>query len=325
MKRFNNILLVARPMSEQPFAFEAALMLAEQNSAEITLLLVLPPLNAFHLIKKDRTQAEIEQDYVQHHLDKLLEKTVTYQHKAIIRCKVVIGTEFIEVIRSVLRNQHDLVIKTAEQVSWMKRLFGSTDMHLLRKCPCPLWLLKPDVAPNYQNIVASVDMVQPQSQTNPSLNQQLVEFASALAIHNNAELHMLHAWQPEPAGMVLMWCDDPDRALAEFEQSVYQSHLNALAAFKQNMALWIGQQNYDYCSPKFELLRGDATHILAKRIQELNPGLVIMGTVARTGIAGLLIGNTAEAVLEQLNCSVLAIKPIGFVTPVTLEAYTQTT
>ena len=36
------------------------------------------------------------------------------------------------------------------------------------------------------------------------------------------------------------------------------------------------------------------------------------------GLAWLLIGNTAESVLEQLRCSVLAIKPSRFVSPVTL-------
>jgi hypothetical protein len=44
-----------------------------------------------------------------------------------------------------------------------------------------------------------------------------------------------------------------------------------------------------------------------------------MGTLARTGIAGLFIGNTAEAVLHQVNCSVLTVKPEGFVTPVKPE------
>jgi nucleotide-binding universal stress UspA family protein len=44
-----------------------------------------------------------------------------------------------------------------------------------------------------------------------------------------------------------------------------------------------------------------------------------MGTVARTGVAGLFIGNTAEAILEQIECSVLAVKPEGFETPVSLE------
>ena len=45
-----------------------------------------------------------------------------------------------------------------------------------------------------------------------------------------------------------------------------------------------------------------------------------MGTLARTGVAGLFIGNTAETILEQLTCSVLAIKPPGFVSPVTFDA-----
>jgi nucleotide-binding universal stress UspA family protein len=44
-----------------------------------------------------------------------------------------------------------------------------------------------------------------------------------------------------------------------------------------------------------------------------------MGTVARTSIPGFFIGNTAEAILEQIDCSVLAVKPDGFETPVSSE------
>ena len=43
-----------------------------------------------------------------------------------------------------------------------------------------------------------------------------------------------------------------------------------------------------------------------------------MGTVGRTGVAGLVVGNTAETILEQLQCSILALKPPGFVSPVSL-------
>jgi hypothetical protein len=45
-----------------------------------------------------------------------------------------------------------------------------------------------------------------------------------------------------------------------------------------------------------------------------------MGTVARTGIPGSVIGNTAENIPGQIECFVIAIKPTGFSTPVTLEA-----
>ena len=43
-----------------------------------------------------------------------------------------------------------------------------------------------------------------------------------------------------------------------------------------------------------------------------------MGTVCRTGIAGFFIGNTAEKTLQQVDCSVLMVKPEGFVSPVTV-------
>lgn len=36
------------------------------------------------------------------------------------------------------------------------------------------------------------------------------------------------------------------------------------------------------------------------------------------GVGGFLIGNTAEEVLNQVDCPVLTVKPEGFVTPVTL-------
>jgi len=44
-----------------------------------------------------------------------------------------------------------------------------------------------------------------------------------------------------------------------------------------------------------------------------------MGTVARTGIPGLIIGNTAESILSDIDCSLLAVKPEGFVTPISMN------
>ena len=72
--------------------------------------------------------------------------------------------------------------------------------------------------------------------------------------------------------------------------------------------------------PQTHLLKGWARKevpLLAKRIEA---DLVVMGTVVRTGVPGFFMGNTAETILDQIDCSVLAIKPSGFVTPVTLEA-----
>ena len=41
-----------------------------------------------------------------------------------------------------------------------------------------------------------------------------------------------------------------------------------------------------------------------------------MGTMSRGGVAGLLVGNTAERLLDKVECSLLTIKPEDFVSPV---------
>ena len=48
---------------------------------------------------------------------------------------------------------------------------------------------------------------------------------------------------------------------------------------------------------------------------ELDAELVILGTIGRTGLSAALIGNTAEHVIDRLNCDVLALKPDGYVSP----------
>jgi nucleotide-binding universal stress UspA family protein len=68
---------------------------------------------------------------------------------------------------------------------------------------------------------------------------------------------------------------------------------------------------------KLHMAKGDPRTALPRLVARHRPEVIVMGTVGRTGIAGLFIGNTAETVLTQVTCSVLAVKPEGFVSPVT--------
>jgi len=81
----------------------------------------------------------------------------------------------------------------------------------------------------------------------------------------------------------------------------------------------LGKEAVEFLKPKTHLVKGSARREIPVLAQKLEVDVVVMGTVARTGIPGLIMGNTAEAILEQLDCSVLAIKPPGFVTPVSLQ------
>ena len=68
-------------------------------------------------------------------------------------------------------------------------------------------------------------------------------------------------------------------------------------------------------NPKVELLHGDPKIAIPQRVKELDADFVYIGTVSRKGVSGLLIGNTAEAILDCVDCSVVALKPEGFVPP----------
>jgi nucleotide-binding universal stress UspA family protein len=66
------------------------------------------------------------------------------------------------------------------------------------------------------------------------------------------------------------------------------------------------------------LLKGEPSDVIAEFAKTGRIDLIVMGIVARSGIGGLLIGSTAESILQRVDCSVLAIKPEGFVSPVEL-------
>ena len=78
----------------------------------------------------------------------------------------------------------------------------------------------------------------------------------------------------------------------------------------------LGDDRAKRFNPKLELLRGDPTIVIPQRVKELNADLLSIGTVSRKGLSGWLIGNTAEAILSRLDCSVVTLKPEGFVSPV---------
>jgi nucleotide-binding universal stress UspA family protein len=64
------------------------------------------------------------------------------------------------------------------------------------------------------------------------------------------------------------------------------------------------------------ILDGEPGVEIPREVARLSIELLVLGTVGRSGLAGMLIGNTAEEILRRVDCSVLALKPDGFQSPV---------
>ena len=80
----------------------------------------------------------------------------------------------------------------------------------------------------------------------------------------------------------------------------------------------LGSNTLEYLKPQMHLLQGSPRKEIPALAEEIKADLVVMGTVARTGIPGFFMGNTAETILNKLDCSALAVKPSGFITPTKL-------
>jgi len=113
-------------------------------------------------------------------LKRLVEPIRTDVH---VNTKVLMGTLFLEIIREVLQGQRDLVMKSAHGGGTLDLMFSSNDMHLLRKCPCPVWLMKPTEAKSYRRILAAVDFGEEDDRDKKNLlNRQILEMAVACGV-----------------------------------------------------------------------------------------------------------------------------------------------
>lgn len=303
MQRFTRILFVNDPAASAETALRRAVQLARTNTVQLTIVDVREGL--------PRSLANLEEAFVrlqEERLKSLAQKIASDAFN--VRTKPLTGTPFLEIIKQVARGRHDLVIKPAEGRGGVSsRLFGSTDLHLLRKCPCPVWIVKLSKRKKYSRVLVAVDP-DPGQKANAELNALILDLATSVAQREKSELHIVHAWAMSyestlRSGRIVLPKAEVDR-LVRATRKVHKKWLDEL----------LGHYDLDNLSAKVHLLKGDAGDVIPALAQKKRVELIIMGTVARTGIPGFFIGNTAERIVAAADCSVLTVKPKAFLTPV---------
>ncbi len=321
MSAFNNILAVVDWSGDVEGHCNRVVELARHCGARLTIATAAPDLPGPISREGESLRRWAEQES-QRRIRWLDDWLATRRGDLTLRRIELDKPPFLAVIRQVLSGEHDLVIKAAEDPDWSDRIFGSDDMHLLRKCPCPVWLTKAG-KPQIRRILAAVKLREDSLESaktraaHEQLNQDLFQRALALATMHSAELHVVHAW--EAPGESLMsggFASVPRARITAYVDQVGQEHARLFDEFLQRMDGLPYPDSTVALQPRRHLIKGAAPAVIPALVREHRIDLVVMGTIGRAGVPGLLIGNTAEGILDQLQCSVLAIKPPGFVTPV---------
>lgn len=207
------------------------------------------------------------------------------------------------ILKAIHEQQPDVVLKTGQRHSMMKRIMlSNSDWFLIRYCPVPLWLVKqPDAG--LHNICATVDPLH-EADKPAALDHKIVETARKLASVTGASMHAVHCYNPLPhtlafdTGLVV----DYDGYAAQIQRQ----HADAFSAFASNMGLTADQQH---------LLRGFPEQAIPEFASQHDINLLVMGAISRSRLENALIGHTAERLLDEVPCDMLIIKPDGFIDP----------
>ena len=171
-----------------------------------------------------------------------------------------------------------------------KALLTPDDWKLLRYCPCAVLMVKTERSWTDGVVLAAVDVGNSDSE-HKALHYNIINHGYDIATLAKAHLHVITAY-PSP----MLSAANPVYQLRETIEARYRSECEAF------------QAEFDVDDAHLHIAEGPADVLIPHAAHQLAAVVTVIGTVARTGLAGALIGNTAEVVLDALESDVLVLK-----------------
>ena len=213
---------------------------------------------------------------------------------------IVFGRLYEAIIRRAAVLHADLIFKPLRQHGFLRRaLFSATDWNLVRCCPAPLLLINHASAIHRKPVIAAVD-VDTKDVVHQELNQIVLSQARQLADLLGSTVHLVNAYSLSPyigAGSAA------DQVIRLKQKNQLKSALNMAA-------------KYQIAADQVHLREGAADIVINDLAREIDAGVIVLGTVARSGISGLFIGNTAESIMEHTQSDVVAVKQSDFISSI---------
>jgi len=307
MPAIRRILVAIKDTSARSLpAVQKAAQLARAHNAQLELYhAISEPIYVDALAVAGQTVPQLRRKWRDAHLAKLEKLADKLRADG---TKVYCGVEwdfpaFEAIIRHAVRRKADLIVAerhaTKHFAPWVLRF---NDWELLRRSPVPVLLVK-TTAQAYDKPVVLAAIDPGHSFAKPAkLDTVILDMAERVAGSLQGDLHAAHAFVPSSIDVDKLDLNLPNlSAWIEAEAAK-----GAKAAFDKELARSGG------AVVKRHLIARHAADAIPALAKDLKAQLVVMGAISRTGIKRLLIGNTAERILDALPCDVLVMKPAHF-------------
>jgi universal stress protein E len=206
------------------------------------------------------------------------------------------------VIESVRTADYDLVIKGTQPHNLIDRLFTNTDWNLMRHCPAPVLLVKSPASWKQNRILAAIDATST-DKGHQRINDNILAYAEHLADHFETDLHMVNAFpQVDLAFAMVPEVTAPD----DIQAYITEQHKDACEQLAKK---------YNINTDHVHIAEGETDIVVAETAATIAADVLVVGSIGRSGISGVFIGNTAEQLVDKIACDVLIIKPQDGVLP----------
>lgn len=283
-----------------------ALWAARKTGGRLTLFSALDvphdgPLSAD---ERSRVLGEAERAGLQS-----LERLVAYARQQGVEAetRLVHGKAWVEIVRQAVRHRHDLIIAgPAERLTPWRFLLGSTVMKVVHHCPCPVWVAKPRHETRPQNILIANDLGE--------ASEEILRVGLSAASLVQGKVYLLHV------------VDDPlarVRGVGLIKESSFRYVEAARIHAERVLAEQLARSGEPAAAEvELHVVKGSrlADAAILEFVDQHRIDLLVMGTVSRSGPRAVLVGNTAERLLPYVSCSLLAVKPKGFASPIVTAA-----
>jgi universal stress protein E len=306
MEKYKKILAVIDPTTDNQKALKRAIELARHSGGNITAFLTIYDFSyeMTTMLSGDEREA-MRQSVINDRQLWLEEKIAEIEHINISIDTSIIwhNRPFEKIIKKVIDEKFDIVIKGTHQHDKLKSvIFTPTDWHILRKCPCPVLLVKEHNWPINGNLLTALN-IGSDDEEHMALNNKLTEEAINFSSLIKANVHLVNSYPGTPVNIAI---EIPEFNACEYNDTMLKHHQTAMYEHAENFK--VPQENT-------HVKEGLPEDVIQSTSEKIDAELVVLGTIGRTGISAALIGNTAEHVIDRLNCDVLAIKPEGYISP----------
>lgn len=299
MSTYKRILVAAQPEKENQTALKRAIFLAKKINAELVLASCIYDTSydvASVLTSKERD--DMKQAFLKAELNRLNNLAALYTDIKNITCEVIWNSKLYKGIIKIAEQQNcDLIVKgTKKHSKIMQKLFTPNDWHLLRNSPVNVLMVKEHEWAINGNIVTAISL-EDHDETHTCLSEQVSKESKELASLLNADMHLINTFTGPPVHISI---EMPQFSAQKYNDNVMEQRKLKMKDLAEKVQVPSSHQH---------IVMGLAEDAVPQLCKQLDAELLVLGSVGRTGLSAALLGNTAEHIIDKIDCDTLVIKP----------------